>query len=337
MSGVVIGGVGAISPAGWGLKTLRQAIWKGEPCPTQILPKVGATSSASSLRARQVPTPAERPACFQHPRLRRSSAITRFAVSAGLEALGKDDVARLGIITCVMSGCVNYSRRFYHEVLENPAEASPLLFPETVFNAPASHLASVLGNISLNYTLVGDPGAFLQGLALAAGWITDGRMDGCLIVGAEEADWVTAESFCMFDEGFVLAEGAGAIYLRKPRQDSEVALNSITDAHLFLSGTSRVSAARAMRAQLPKAELLVDSTQGLKRPDRAENQAWRDWTGDRISPKLVLGEGLMAASPWQCIAAIDALQQGKYSSAVVSVVGCNQQAIGAHFVREAVR
>jgi 3-oxoacyl-(acyl-carrier-protein) synthase len=266
--------------------------------------------------------------------LRRSSAITRFAVSAGLEALGKDDVTRLGIITCVMSGCVNYSRRFYHEVLENPAEASPLLFPETVFNAPASHLGSVLGNISFNYTLVGDPGSFLQGLALGAGWVLDGRVDGCLVVGAEEADWVTAESFRMFDKGFVLAEGAGAIYLRKPRQESEVGLKCVTDAHLFLSEKSRVTAARAARAQLPDGDLLVDSRYGLKQADRAEIEAWRHWSGDRISPKLVLGEGLMAASPWQCLAAIDALQQGKYASAVVSVVGCNQQAIGAHFVRE---
>ena len=183
MSGVVVGGLGAVSPAGWGLKALREAISKAERCPTQILPRTGGTSSPRPLRARQVPTPAERPACFQHPRLRRSSAITRFAVSAGLEALGKDNVARLGIITCVMSGCVNYSRRFYHEVLENPAEASPLLFPETVFNAPASHLGSVLGNISLNYTLVGDPGAFVQGLALGANWVVEGRVDGCLVVG----------------------------------------------------------------------------------------------------------------------------------------------------------
>ena len=291
-------------------------------------------SSASPLRARQVPTPAERPACFQHPRLRRSSAITRFTVSAGLEALGKDDVARLAIITCVMSGCVNYSRRFYHEVLQNPAEASPLLFPETVFNAPASHLGSVLGNISINYTLVGDPGAFLQGLALGANWVDDDRVDWCLVVGAEEADWLTAESFCMFDKGFVLAEGAGAIYLRKARQESEVALKCITDSHPFSLGCSRAKAARAMRAQLPVSDLLVDGTQGLRRPDCAEIEAWSDWTGDRISPKRVLGEGLMAASPWQCVAAVDALQQGKYSSAVVSVVGCNQQAIGAQFVRE---
>jgi 3-oxoacyl-(acyl-carrier-protein) synthase len=266
--------------------------------------------------------------------LRRSSAITRFGVSAALEALGKDDVPRLGIISCVMSGCVNYSRRFYHEVLQDPASASPLIFPETVFNAPASHLGSVLGNISLNYTLVGDPGAFLQGLALGATWVATGRMDACLVVGAEEADWVTAESFRMFDKGLLLSEGAGAIYLRKPRQGSEVVLRGITDSHMYCTRQSRAQAAKSMRHQLATAELLVDGTQGLRRYDRAEIDTWSDWTGQRISPKSVLGEGLMAASPWQCVTAIDALQQGRCSSALVSVVGCNQQAIGAQFVRE---
>ena len=331
MSEVAVGGIGAISPAGWGVKVLRDAVANGMPCPIQPLARPG---SNNPLYVRQVPSPAERPACFQHPRLRRSSAITRFAVSAALEALGKDDVARLGIITCVMSGCVNYSRRFYHEVLENPASASPLLFPETVFNAPASHLGSVLGNISLNYTTVGDPGAFLQGLALGATWVANDRIDGCLVVGAEEADWVTAESFRMFDKGFLLAEGAGAIYLRKPRQASEVALQCITDSQIYSSGQSRAKAARAMRAQLTGGDLRVDGTQGLRRYDRPESEAWGDWTGDRISPKRVLGEGLMAASPWQCVTAIDALQQGRCSSAIVSVVGCNQQAIGAQFVRQ---
>ncbi|HTD85028.1 MAG TPA: hypothetical protein VK850_00500 [Candidatus Binatia bacterium] len=329
MTGVVIGGIGAVSPAGWGLKALRQALDLGAPCPVQKLERPGLNKP---LDVRLVPAPAERPACFQHPRLRRGSAITRFAVSAGIEALGKNEVARLGIITCVMSGCVQYSRRFYHEVLDNPASASPLLFPETVFNAPASHLASVLGNVSINYTLVGDPATFLQGLALGAAWVDADRVDGCLVVGAEEADWVTSESFRMFYKGFLLAEGAGAIYLRKPRVESEVALQCVTDSHNY-SGRSRAEAAKAMRTQLGGGDLLVDGVQGVRPYDRAEIDAWLDWKTQRISPKLVLGEGLMAASPWQCIAAIDALQHGRCSSAMVSVVGCNQQAIGAQFVR----
>ena len=331
MSEVVIGGIGAVSPAGWGIRALREAVMDGKPCAVH---KLDRPSLDKALSVRQVPAPAERPGCFQHPRLRRSSAITRFAVSAGLEALGKNEAARLGIVTCAMSGCVQYSRRFYHEVLDNPMAASPLLFPETVFNAPGSHLGSVLGKVALNYTLVGDPGTFLQGLALGAGWVAEGRVDGCLVVGAEEADWVTAESFRMFDKGFLLAEGAGALFLRKARQSCEVALGCVTESFIYTSGQPRFAAAQGMRKQLGVGDLLVDGTQGLKRYDRPEAAAWDDWSGRRISPKLVLGEGLMAAAPWQCVVAVDALQQGRCSSALVSVVGCNQQAIGAQFVRQ---
>src|SRR4029079_15259432 len=122
-------------------------------------------------------------------RLRRSSPISHFVVGAALEALGTDAPAvsagplRLGIVLWGMSGCVNYSRRFYDEVLKDPATAIPLVFPETVFNAPASHLAALLGTTAVNYTLVGDPGTFLQGLALAADWLSAKRVDGCLVVG----------------------------------------------------------------------------------------------------------------------------------------------------------
>ena len=89
-----------------------------------------------------------------------------------------------------------------------------------------------------------------------------------------------------------------------------------------------------MRAEMPigKPEhLLCDGTQGLRNPDAAELEAWRDWPGARLPPKMILGEGLAAASAWQCVAAIDALRQRQHPAATVSVVGCNQQAIGAHF------
>ena len=37
MSGVAVGGIGVVSPAGWGVKALRQAIRNQEPCPVQSL------------------------------------------------------------------------------------------------------------------------------------------------------------------------------------------------------------------------------------------------------------------------------------------------------------
>ncbi len=279
MSSVFICGSGAVSPAGWGVGSLRQALARGEPIPTRELARPGWNDS---LRVRAVPAPSPRPSFLTHARLRRASPIAHHAVAVALEALAEDlaslgaGALRLGVILCVMSGCVNYSRRFYDEAWTDPATASPLVFPETVFNAPASHLAAVLGTTAINYTLVGDPGTYLQGLALGADWLLSGRVDGCLVIGAEEMDWLTTDAFRLFDTKVIVSDGAGALY--------------------------------------------------------AELAAWRDWTGPRLSPKVILGEGLMAAAAWQCVAAIDALQQCRYSAANVSVVGCNQQAIAAQFL-----
>src|SRR5881397_1263046 len=214
---IFVRGIGAVSPAGWGVLPLREALAKGEPLTVKELARPGLTRS---LRVRPVPPPSPRPSFLAHARLRRTSPITQYAVAAALEALGEDAARvsggslRLGIILCVMTGCVNYSRRFYDETLKDPATASPLVFPETVFNAPASHLAALLGTNAINYTLVGDPGTFLQALAIAADWLLSERVDGCLVVGAEEMDWLTSDAYRLFNRRAVLSDGAGALYLR---------------------------------------------------------------------------------------------------------------------------
>jgi 3-oxoacyl-(acyl-carrier-protein) synthase len=234
-----------------------------------------------------------------------------------------------------MSGCVNYSGRFYSEVLKNPATASPLIFPETVYNSPASHLASVLGTTSAHYTIVGDPGTFLQGIALAADWLAGGRVEGCVVIGAEEGDWITADAMRMFTRSATVSEGAGALYLRNtPPNASAVRLLAITESHLF-GKCSRAQAAQLTRAELTGGGngLLCDGLGGSPTADRDEQGAWHDWPGPRLSLKKILGEGLMAAAAWQCVAAVDALQQRQHDTATVSVVGCNQQAIAAQFAR----
>jgi hypothetical protein len=94
-----------------------------------------------------------------------------------------------------------------------------------------------------------------------------------------------------------------------------------------------------MRAQLNDVpvhgdtELLCDGLGDGSRASAPETAAWRDWTGPRLSPKRILGEGLMAAAAWQCVAACDAIAMGRFTTANVSLVGFNQQAIGAKFQR----
>jgi len=40
----------------------------------------------------------------------------------------------------------------------------------------------------------------------------------------------------------------------------------------------------------------------------------------------------MAAAAWKCVAAAEALRRREHGSVNISVVGCNQEAIGARFV-----
>jgi 3-oxoacyl-(acyl-carrier-protein) synthase len=341
---IYVHGVGAVSPAGWGTAPLLAAIANGTPLATKQLSRPG---TSRSLRVRQVPASTPRPPWLAHARLRRTSPITQYIVAAALEAIGSDSARvadgslRLGVILSVMSGCVNYSRRFYDETLRDPTTASPLVFPETVFNAPASHIAALLGTNAINYTLVGDPGTFLQALALAADWLARDEVDGCLVVGAEEMDWLTSHAFQLFHRDLVLSEGAGAVYLKcgAPVSDAPVRVAAITDSHLFTATQSRATSARSVREQLwlnGNSSLLVDGMQNLPRYDEAESAAWNNWPARRFSPKIILGEGLLAASAWQTILAIDAVKHGA-SSALVSVVGTNQQAIGAAFSASAER
>jgi hypothetical protein len=294
---------------------LRDALKRNLPLPTQTLARPGWEKP---LQVRSVPQPISSPAFFAHPRLRRANSIAQYTVAAALEALGNDVAKiqtgelRLGIVVCVMAGSVNYSRRFYEEVLREPATASPLIFPETVFNAPASHLAAFLGANAASYTLVGDDGTFLQGLALAAQWLEDEKMDACVVVGAEETDWVVADALKLFQRDAIHGAGAGAVLLKKNSGGAIVELSAVTDSFPFTQTQCRADAARKMRAQLPKYapdELLCGGEMGK-----------------------ILGEAFTASAAWQCVAACDNVRQNNHSAANVGVVGANQQAIGARFL-----
>lgn len=338
MSGVVITGIGAVSPAGWGVASLRDALRAGSPLPASPAEHPGGRST---LRVVKVPAPGTRPAFLAHPRLRRASPISHYTVGAALEALGlvypalEPPTDRLGIVFCTMCGGVRYTGRFFAETLQDPATASPLLFPETVFNAPASHLAALLGARHLATSLVGDPGVFLTGLALGARWLLEQQADRCLVIGAEEADWTAAHAWRFFTRTTLSAEGAGALLLRRAADaPAGVTLDRVTSPKLY-SAMAPAQAIALVRRELPApapGELLVSSRGSGRHMDRWEHAAFADWPGTEVAPKQVLGEGVAAAAAWQCVAAVQALQEAKAPAATVMVTGCNQQAIAARFL-----
>ncbi|MSU33528.1 MAG: hypothetical protein EXS36_00120 [Pedosphaera sp.] len=294
-----------------------------------------------SYRVRNVPPPPIRPWFLGHNRLRRTSAISHFTLAAALEAMGIGGdadvcplVDRLGIVFCAFAGCVNYTRRFFDETLRDPSTASPLIFPETVFNAPASHLAAILGAKGPCYTLVRDQSAFVYGLQLAAEWLTDDWVDDCLVVASEEVDWLTADALRHFSRGVILGEGAGAVRLR--HEKSSLTLDRVTAIVPCAGPSERRQAVRQVRALMRHPDgktALSDGLVGCDSYDRAEAAAWSDWAGPRISAKALLGEGLAAGSAWQCLAALELLQSTPATRAWVPVIGMNQQAVAAAWRR----
>lgn len=306
MSGVFISGMGAVSPAGWGVENLLRAL-DGAALPTpQNIERPGWAHPLATLR---VPPANPRPAWAAHPRLRRSAVVSQFAMGAAAEALGSSQGGPPGIVFCTTCGCVNYSRRFYGEVLRDTTVASPLLFPETVFNAPASHLSAVLASPAANYTLVGDTGVFLHGLALAAGWLEEGRVERCLVVAAEEVDWITADVLRHFRKSITLAEGAGAVLLTRERTaDSCAELECVTDPQSFTAGGSSV------RAEASRRVAAALSAKPSVRADTAR-----------------LGESFSAGTAWQVLGAIGMARQKRLPRATACAPGLYQEAIGASF------
>lgn len=334
-SDIHITGWGAVSPAGWSTAELYEAVMKKTP-----LPMTTECRSEGAMKRNfcKVPALAAVPDYMKHPRLRRSAPATRFAIHAAVEALGparfvlaQQGELKLGVIFCTMSGCVQFSRRFYSEVLDNPLLASPILFPETVYNAPSSHLSALLASPEMNYTLVGDTAQFVRGIEIARQWMEDDLVQACLVVTAEELDWVSDEAWMLFHRSGAAAEGAAAVLLEKSGKEG-IHIKHLTETQTYGNLVSRQDAVQRVKAELlahaSAGASLCDGLGAGQRTDRTEAAAWQDWKGDRISVRPVLGEGFGVTSGWQTVMACERLQRGVNDEVIVNAVGLSQQAVG---------
>jgi 3-oxoacyl-(acyl-carrier-protein) synthase len=323
---LAIAGMGWVTPLGNGVDPVWERLLHGdEAAPTAISEQFGDRS----YRAFRVPESAL--TGLAHPRLRRASVISRFAAVAGLEALesagvkvDSQNAERIALIFAISNGGVIYTKRFYRDVVESGAQsASPLLFPETVFNAPASHLASILSVSGTTYTVVGDGAVGLLAIKMAEDVMTNKSLDYCLVVGTEEIDWLLCdayrrwrllrsappiEPFSNQKRGMILSEGAGAILLAR---GGPITIERVHPGGCY---NKRAEAAEILKTILrdlnqTETDFVISSANGTF-IDQVEQGALERVIPDAIiyTAKPALGESVGASGLWQVILGAQALR-----------------------------
>ena len=322
---LAIAGMGWVTPLGNGVGPVWDRLLHGdEASATAISERVGDRS----YNAFRVPESAL--TGLAHPRLRRASVISRFAAAAGLEALkaagvkaDSQNAGRIALIFAISNGGVIYTKRFYRDVVEMGAQsASPLLFPETVFNAPASHLAAILGVTGITYTVVGDGAVGLLAIKMAEDVMTDKSLDYCLVVGTEEIDWLLCDAYRRWrllrsappiepfgkqKRGMVLSEGAGAILLAR---EGTIIIERAHPGGCYGRRGKAEEILKGILRDLSQVEIdfVISSANGTF-IDQAEQGALEQVIPNAIiyAAKPALGESVGASGLWQVILGAQAL------------------------------
>src|SRR5262249_24547098 len=197
---------------------------------------------------------------------------------------------------------------------------------ETVFNAPASHLAAILGVTGATYTVVGDGAVGLLAIKMAEDVMMDESLDYCLVVGTEEIDWLLCdayrrwrllrsappiEPFSVQPRGMILSEGAGAIVLARSGPIT------IERAHAGEFYGKRVEAKKILKGILcdlseNETDVVISSANGTF-IDQAEQLALEQVIPNAITytAKPALGESVGASGLWQVVLGGQALRNAE--------------------------
>jgi acetyl-CoA acetyltransferase len=318
---VCIEGIGRVTPLGRDPSAVRDAVLAG------VKPEL--QSLANPFRERAFPVFRVAPSTVDDaarlPRLRRSGVISHFAVAAALDAL-KDancEIAaeRMALVFATTNGGVVHTRKFFDDIATTGTQAgSPLLFPETVYNAPASHIAAALGITEIVTTLVNDATAGLDAIAAAGELLESGACDRCLVVAAEEADWAVCEACAAWGladaDAAPFSEGAAALLLARDGNSPRISQVCPTATFRSIDDAKR----RFAKMDHGKIDRVISSASS--RPfDSAEAGIAPDIA--RLCPKFSLGEAFATSAMMQV--ALAAMLSENTHRSLVTVTGFHGQ------------
>jgi hypothetical protein len=323
-----IAGIGAVSPAGSGLNCLRD----GRGPATQSRP--GLDPDGKKMTAAVVPTEL---ALWKkwpgHPRLRRAGPLTYFLAEAVEQALSAANVpagATVGLSVAFSNGVLSHTRRFYEELKKTGA--NPGWFPETVFNAPLSHVMAALGRKGTTRAWVGDASALAQAWMTAGLWLEAGAVDVAVVAASEELDPAVIEVARRmgWDRGtlpVIPAEGAVAFAVRRADRTAASGTMHLHTGCPWDGGKAASTALMGVLEEFPS-EWMVCS--GFRPPPGPARRAWQKRPEDRrylATPGPYLGEAHAASAGWS-LGRIMAGSETKDGPIILPLLGASHQ-VGA--------
>lgn len=217
MSGVVVTGVGAVTPVGNRVPAFVEAVRRRER---------GTACDADDLRARLNPNQARR--------LDRLSQILlvaaiEAAADARLDGAGDD---RIGVVVGTGLGCLETTARYLDGIARvGLGFADPLGFPDSMDSSPAAHVAIALGARGPSMTVTQREISGECALVLAALLIERAAADAVVVAAGDSAGAITVPLLRRLVRGVVPGEAGAAVVLESA--DSAAARGAVVRARLI--------------------------------------------------------------------------------------------------------
>jgi len=334
---IFITGLGTVGAYGSGAESLRKVLAASElPAPSEVDRSAGYHLAQAPRKALLL-DPALLREWVPPGEARRMSPPSRFALAAARMAFrcaglgeGLPD-ERTGVVISTAFGPSSYSEGLLKQILlEGPESASPILFMESVANAPAAQIAIASKARGPSVTICQREAGALLAVGQAAADVAAGRVPRALAGTLDEMTPLLhslldrfgalarnsgpdgAEIARPFDRrraGFVAAEGATMLLLESGERTASplarvAAWGSAFDptAPAVGWGTGSAGLARSLRRTLDRAGISLESidrivtgASGSRSGDRVEALMLRAAWGDLplppvLAPKSVTGE-----------------------------------------------
>lgn len=233
--------------------------------------------------------------------------------------LDTEDRSRIAVVLGTGFGCIELTESFFQSIATNGyAKSDPIIFPEGLSNAPASHVARIFGlrgpNITLSHKGVSGEGALMQ----AASLLRTGQADVVIALAGDTLtrtmyEWFEAAgvlSAACFDqtpvpvpfahksEGFVPGEGVAAVVMeaadRATKREARV-YAGLRSGRATSNQKAAASLVHKIIAPSSPTEVstVIASANGSRSHDEVERAILQEVFTDSVpvvAPKAVLGE-----------------------------------------------